>query len=673
MGLAYDYDEEVMYAMSAEGVASGTSALHTVDLENGAVTLIGSQNTATAIACIAIDGDGIMYGLNLDALGNIYIIDKADGSVTVLGSIGQGAAGMGHGMDYCAENETMYLVTYNSFTFESTLRTVNLTDGSSSAVGTLVTWTSSIAIPPNFAVEFSADPTSLCVNGSVDFTNESTAASSYNWTFEGGTPATSTEQHPTITYNTPGVYDVTLVASNGSSDLTLLKTEYITVNDVPGTPDTPTGDENTCTGSYVEYSTNDVLYADTYIWEVLPADAGSIDGTGNPATFIASDSWTGDYTVKVKASNSCGESLFSSELSCVLSQSPSEFELSEGGSTCEGGDGVEITLSGSEIGVDYTLYREGTMVGEVVPGTGDEISFGFFTQAGYYSAEAVSGDCIAFMIGDALITLDALPAMTDTPTGPEMVCDETTTEYEVAEVEDAISYVWTILPEEAGTISGEGLIGTVEWNMDYEGEAEISANAENECGAGPASEALVATVNTLPLPVITGDDLVCQDEEENYTTTNSDYSNYMWTVVGGDIVSGQGTNTIAVLWTAEPGMASVDVIESKGDICEGDAETFDVTIDECTSVNENAIKSLKVYPNPASNMLNIGLSDIQSHKITMNLVNAEGKIVHAQKINNQSTSLNTSIDVSGLPQGIYYLVFTDDTETITRKKVLIMK
>lgn len=43
-------------------------------------------------------------------------------------------------------------------------------------------------------------------NGDVD---------DYSWTFEGGTPATSSSADPTIDYNTPGIYDVTLEVSNG--------------------------------------------------------------------------------------------------------------------------------------------------------------------------------------------------------------------------------------------------------------------------------------------------------------------------------------------------------------------------------------------------------------------------------------------------------------------------
>ena len=42
-------------------------------------------------------------------------------------------------------------------------------------------------------------------NGSVD---------DYLWTFEGGDPATDDDDNPQVTYNTPGVYDVTLQVSN---------------------------------------------------------------------------------------------------------------------------------------------------------------------------------------------------------------------------------------------------------------------------------------------------------------------------------------------------------------------------------------------------------------------------------------------------------------------------
>ena len=64
----------------------------------------------------------------------------------------------------------------------------------------------------------------------VTFTDLSTNdPTTWAWTFEAGTPATSTEQNPVIQYETEGTYSVTLTASkNGSTD-TITKIDYITV------------------------------------------------------------------------------------------------------------------------------------------------------------------------------------------------------------------------------------------------------------------------------------------------------------------------------------------------------------------------------------------------------------------------------------------------------------
>lgn len=61
---------------------------------------------------------------------------------------------------------------------------------------------------------FSSDVTSGCAPLTVVFDDNSVDATSWSWTFDGGTPASSTEQNPTVLYSTPGTYAVTLVATN---------------------------------------------------------------------------------------------------------------------------------------------------------------------------------------------------------------------------------------------------------------------------------------------------------------------------------------------------------------------------------------------------------------------------------------------------------------------------
>lgn len=80
--------------------------------------------------------------------------------------------------------------------------------------------------------EFTADKLTVCAGDAVSFSDGSyNAATGWTWTFAGGTPASSTDQNPVVTYATPGTYTVTLVATDGASNDTETKTSYITVLD----------------------------------------------------------------------------------------------------------------------------------------------------------------------------------------------------------------------------------------------------------------------------------------------------------------------------------------------------------------------------------------------------------------------------------------------------------
>ncbi|WP_114782885.1 M43 family zinc metalloprotease [Botryobacter ruber] len=73
--------------------------------------------------------------------------------------------------------------------------------------------------------------TLIIAGTTVTFTDKTTGTrpTSWRWQFEGGTPATSTEQHPTVTYTTPGRFSVRLTASNGVLTDTQTKEQFIQV------------------------------------------------------------------------------------------------------------------------------------------------------------------------------------------------------------------------------------------------------------------------------------------------------------------------------------------------------------------------------------------------------------------------------------------------------------
>lgn len=83
--------------------------------------------------------------------------------------------------------------------------------------------------PP--VADFTANITTVTAGGSVIFTNQSLYnPTTYSWTFQGGTPGTFNGANPpTIVYNTPGTYNVTLTVSSANGSDTETRTGYITV------------------------------------------------------------------------------------------------------------------------------------------------------------------------------------------------------------------------------------------------------------------------------------------------------------------------------------------------------------------------------------------------------------------------------------------------------------
>lgn len=78
---------------------------------------------------------------------------------------------------------------------------------------------------------FTSDKQFICPTMTVNFSDLSSfAPTSWAWVFQGGSPATSTVQNPSITYNTAGTYSVQLTATNINGSSVATKTMYITVS-----------------------------------------------------------------------------------------------------------------------------------------------------------------------------------------------------------------------------------------------------------------------------------------------------------------------------------------------------------------------------------------------------------------------------------------------------------
>ncbi len=150
---------------------------------------------------------------------------------------------------------------------------------------------------------FTSDLQEGCAGIQVSYSNASmNNPVNYLWSFPGGIPESSTEENPTILYNTVGVYAVTLEVSNEAGSHMETKQDYITISDMPSVDFSVNVDQGT-----VEFSS---IIADGII-DVWDFGDGNFSNEENPIHTYASN---GEYKVELSASNECGTNYFNDQI-----------------------------------------------------------------------------------------------------------------------------------------------------------------------------------------------------------------------------------------------------------------------------------------------------------------------------------------------------------------------
>lgn len=146
---------------------------------------------------------------------------------------------------------------------------------------------------------FTSDFTTVAVGDFVQFFDTSAGLpTSFNWTFQSGTPSTSTLQDPLIQFNTVGQFTVSLQAINivGSNSVTV--PDYLTVNVVPVvanfTADTVTPTE----GDSVQFTDTSTGTPTDFLWSITGATPDT-SVLQNPSVVYNT---AGQFTVALTAS-----------------------------------------------------------------------------------------------------------------------------------------------------------------------------------------------------------------------------------------------------------------------------------------------------------------------------------------------------------------------------------
>ncbi|MFK5857478.1 MAG: T9SS type A sorting domain-containing protein, partial [Bacteroidota bacterium] len=317
------------------------------------------------------------------------------------------------------------------------------------------------------------------------------------------------------------------------------------------------------------------------------------------------------------------------------------------------------------------LFLDGTSTGTILAGTGNSLSFGLQTGQGIYTVTGSTGTCSENMVGTPYIFVEFAPEQATTPVGPQEVCQASTTEYSTEIIFASDTIYWNLIPTDAGIIIGGDENISIEWNINFTGDASLTAQGYNDCGYGNESDPLMITVASIPSPEITGLSIVCDEEESDYLTEDNTGSTYVWTVTGGEITYGSGTNMITVLW-GDPGVGIVEVTETIVNDCSGSSELFEVTIDDCTAIDEIAAAEFSIYPNPAHDILNINFIVNMSDGYTIIVQNLLGQVMFTATGIGTGQAVTKSLPTSKMPEGQYFIkVEMKNGEYFTKNFIVI--
>ena len=207
--------------------------------------------------------------------------------------------------------------------------------------------------------------------------------------------------------------------------------------------------------------------------------ATGLTGVGTPTITITSiGSVTSPFcTNNINANNVIGITVY---------QSPSLFTVGGGGTYCTGGPGLPITLSGSELNVNYQLLNGPTPVATLA-GTGSGLTFTNITNAGNYTIVGTHtiGGCTTTMTGTVTISLNPLPVLSTFTNSSPLHC---------------IGMASSVLSA-TGTVSSVGTITADNFNG-----AAVFAAAGSNSGGGAAFSNRTSPYSAGALTTITNND-----------------------------------------------------------------------------------------------------------------------------------------------------------------------
>jgi hypothetical protein len=419
------------------------------------------------------------------------------------------------------------------------------------------------------------------------------------------------------------IYTWYVKAFDGSGAFTSSNTYTLKIElPIPEKPALPSGLTNLCYNpANTDYIIPKSRFAESYVWEIRPSTAGTINGSDTIAVVNWTNDYTGNATISVKGYNNQGYGLSSDELSVVINPLPGNALLPEGITlVCQNSSETTYTVTPIANTNSYSWSISPIEAGTIA-GNGTTVSVTWNNKFSGIASIFVKGrnECGEGLLSNPLrVEVKPLPSKVAPPTGKNSVCQgDKTVVYSTSGAEHALTYTWKTVPESAATISVDvtGKYATFDWNDRYSGNAEIVVQGQNSCGNGETS-ALTVTINPKPeTPLIF--------VNKNVLSSSASSGNQWYDQNG--LIEGAIESEFTVTADGE-----YYVVVTSSGCSSNPSDTLKVNYISGTSQVD--FNTFHIYPNPVKDELFIKVKNSDNTVSNFEIINIVGTIIYKDVI-----------------------------------------
>lgn len=454
-----------------------------------------------------------------------------------------------------------------------------------------------------------------------------------------------------------GIVTLTLTAygSNGNA----INNMNINIVGDPAQPNVPQGETVVC------YMAQDMIYqleedGSEFMFTLNPAEAGTIEVTGNMAYIDFAENFSGAASLSAKASNACGESMESETLEIMVNEQ-AYASFTADAQSCMGSEAIlNIELSGV-----------GPWNVEVMDDDGGELFFE--AEASPYELTVMpdhsmnytlmqvsdANACAGMAEGAAMVMVHDLP----TASIQENTADVCAGDIIEVSLELTGEAPWNITLGDGAEITQSFEVNDAASMIDFVAPAEsmnlqlMEISDANECiGNGEGSVSI--NINETPAVDLGADTLICHNIVYTLDAGN-DGSTFLWST-GAD---GQSIEVDQSMADANNQVAISVEVTNGSTGCIG-TDNVIVEFKDCTGIDELNSANISIVPNPSNGLFKLNFNGKANSDIY--IYNSVGGLI--MQIKQSEITEQMDIDLSQMADGVYVLKYNEVNSRIVIRK-----